>query len=187
MLRNRHVKHLLRRYVHGQCRARSQARVVNHIRTCAECRAALAREERVVAELRRELPRFGQPAAHQLATVWAGVWQEVSAPRRTPRNGGAWLPGVSMALVMLLVALIAVPILMQTDPRVEAAPFQPRPNTANTAAPVAGETDEAPVLPLVAVEQVPQATVAYAVRSGATPAPVPNRSASPVAKTGSQR
>ncbi|MCD4686283.1 MAG: zf-HC2 domain-containing protein, partial [Anaerolineae bacterium] len=43
---NRHVTHLLTRYVNGTLRASLKARVVNHVRVCDSCRAALAREER---------------------------------------------------------------------------------------------------------------------------------------------
>ena len=88
MMRDRHVTHLLTRYVSDQLRPAQRAAVINHVRTCPACRAALAREERLAADVQRELPYFGQAGAGQLAHVWAGVWQEVG-PSRARRRAGA--------------------------------------------------------------------------------------------------
>jgi anti-sigma factor RsiW len=81
-MRNQHITHLITRYIHGQLRPSQRARVVNHVRTCAACRAALAREEGIASDLRREMPGIGTAArSAQFAQVWAGVWQEVGGPR----------------------------------------------------------------------------------------------------------
>ncbi|MBN1681734.1 MAG: zf-HC2 domain-containing protein [Anaerolineae bacterium] len=194
-MQSRHVTHLLTRYVHGQLRPAQRARVVNHVRMCSRCRAALVREERMAADLRREMPLFGQPRPGQLAHVWAGVWQQVSEPpRRSTIDRSSWLPGISMVLAMILLVAVALPLLTNNDSRVEAAPQQPRPNVfAATASPTPGVTDEARE---VASEQannaasvddsVPQATVAYVFNVGASPAPMPQATVSPDAPLGAQ-
>lgn len=167
------------RYVHGQLRPSQRARVVNHVRTCENCRGVLAREERLAADLRREMPAFGHPCPAQMAAVQARVWQDVSATRRTGGPGMTWLPGLSMALVILLVAAIALPLIMHSEIRAEAAPLQPRPNTFSTASPTPGITDESPLGADPGV--YPQATVAYVSYTGASPVPVPQTTVSPVA------
>jgi len=184
-----HVNHLLTRYVHGQLRPAQRACVINHVRVCPDCRAALAREERLANDLRREMPRLGEASARQLAGVWAGVWQEVSAPRRPPRSAPVmWVPGV---LAMMLVLAIALPLMVQSSARVQAAPSQARP--VNTASPTPGMagTDEARIYGYGLGQNAngaelpePQATVALALFAGATPAPVPAATVSPEVWTG---
>ncbi len=179
---DRHVTHLLTRYLHGQLRPAQQARVANHVRRCARCRAALAREERLAASLRRDLPALGQPRPEQLAGVWAGVLSELGAPQSRPAGMrfARWLPGMSMALGLLVLLAVALPLMAGGDLRVEAAPMQPRP--VNTASPTPGATDT-----LVAALVLPQATIALALpgeemEAGATPAPVPGIVVSPGAR-----
>jgi anti-sigma factor RsiW len=182
-----HVTHLLTRYVHGQLRAVQRARVINHVRTCSYCRAALAREEQLADDLRHEMPRLGEASARQLAGVWAGVWQEFNTPRRPPRSAPMmWLPGL---LGMMLVLVIALPLLVQSSTRVQAAPSQARPVSTASPTPGVAETDEAWSY-AQGVGQYgvdlpePQATVALALVVGATPAPVPAATVSPDAWTG---
>jgi anti-sigma factor RsiW len=191
-MRSRHVMHLLTRYVHGQLRPSQQARVMNHIRACPQCRAALVREDQLAAELRREMPTFGQPGAGQLAHVWAGVWDEISAPANRRRSGGwSWLPGISLALAMLLVLAFALPLITRSEGRVQAAPQQPRPQSQLVmASPTPGQTDEAPTLErsfvqsgLIAAGVEP--TAPTLVNAGASPVPVPQATVSPVARSGS--
>lgn len=182
-MRTHHVTHLLTRYVHGQLRPAQQARVVNHICTCAACRAALVREERIASDLAREMPTFGQPSAAQLAGVWAGVWQDLHPPRG-PRVSLTWLPGLSVMLALAMVLMVALPLLAQSGIRAEAAPLQPRPADLASPTPDATETGEALRAGGFAS---PQATVALAVMSGvggvgATPAPVPAVTVSPVTR-----
>ncbi len=182
----RHVTHLLVRYVHGQLRPAQRAWVINHVRTCARCRAALAREERLAGDLRREVPSLGQPRPAQLAKVWAGVWQDVNTPRpRSRASGWTLLPGLSMALVIVLVVMVALPLVAQRDVRAEAAPFQARPETQQPASPAPAVTEEAPVQSVAAQGQ-PQATVAYAIPAGASPAPIPRQTVSPAVPVGRQ-
>jgi hypothetical protein len=149
---------------------------MNHVRTCVNCRVALAREENLAADLRREMPLFGQASAGQLAQVWAGVWQDVGTPRSRPQS---WLPGLGAVLAMLLLMLIAVPLLMHGGIRAEAAPMQVRPTTmVATASPTVGVTDEA-----ISLRENP--TVAYMVWSAAaSPVPVPGATTSPEARIG---
>jgi hypothetical protein len=186
---NRHVTHLINRYVGGQLNLSLCARVVNHVRVCDSCRAALTRQERVASDLGRCLPALGRTQPGQLADTFAGVMQDVQAQRwqdRLPLQ--TWLPGVTVAVVMLLVIALALPLIGDSGERVEAAQLRNRP--VSTASPTPGliETDEARVSPLdetgpdVHLVQ-PQATVALVSSlggdAGATPAPVPGLIVSP--------
>jgi len=155
-----------------------RARVVNHTRTCTNCRAALAREEHLAADLRRELPRLGQTHSTQLAGMWASVWRDVSPMRRY--NLSDWLPGVSVVLVMAVALLFLLPLLAGNGVRVGAAPFPARPVSTSSPTPGAAETDEAQQAGL----PEPQATVAFASVAGATPAPEPQATVSPEARYG---
>jgi anti-sigma factor RsiW len=184
-MRSHHITHLLSRYVQGQLRPAQRAEVVNHARECERCRAALAREERLVADLRREMPLIGQASAGQLSQVWVGVWQEIGSPG-APRSGGlpGWLPGLSLALVMLLVVVIALPVIAGSELRAEAALTQALPQDIATASPTPGVTDEARVVGADAAMPLPQATVAFAGSMWASPAPVPRVTVSPMALRG---
>jgi anti-sigma factor RsiW len=183
---NQHVTHLMTRYVHGQLRPELRARVVNHVRQCAACRAALAREEWIASDLRREMPVMGTAArAGQLTQVWAGVWSDVSASR-TRSIGKTWLPGLSAALALVMLLAVALPLLAASGIRVEAAPHQPRP--ISTASPTPGviETNEARLLAASGADHIlPQATIAFVSNVGATPAPMPEATVSPEARIGS--
>jgi anti-sigma factor RsiW len=182
-----HITYLLTRYVHGQLRPAQRARVINHVRVCPDCRAALACEEQLANDLRRELPRLGEATARQLAGVWAGVWQEVSAPRRPPRSAPMmWLPGL---LAMVLVLAIALPLLVQGSARAQAAPSQAHPVSTASPTPGVSETGEAHFYGHGAGQNgvdlpQPQATIAQAIIAGASPAPVPEATVSPEAWTG---
>ncbi|RPJ02672.1 MAG: zf-HC2 domain-containing protein [Chloroflexi bacterium] len=183
-MRYQHVTHLITRYIHGQLRPAQRARVVNHVRTCAACRSALAREEWIASDLRRELPSVGAGGTRggQLAQVWAGVWQDVSGPRARARVA-AWMPGLAALIAMVLLVSIALPLLTESGDRAEAAPHQPRPISTASPTPAASETHEADhVSPAV---NLPRATVAYAGGVGATPAPMPEATVSPEARMGS--
>jgi hypothetical protein len=181
----RHVTHLLARHVHGQLSPARRAQVINHVRVCAACRAALAREERLAADVRREMPQFGQPRPAQLAHVWASVWDELGpqaggrSRRSTVRervHGWPWLPGLSMILAALLLLAVALPLIAQSDIRVEAAPLQPRP--VSTASPTPGATDTVDAFARSSVAAYPAATVAYAP-GGASPVPMPGTTQEP--------
>lgn len=175
----RHVTPLITRYVHGQLRPSQRARVMNHVRTCVSCRVALAREESLVADLRREMPLIRQASAGQLAHVWVGVWQEINAPRPRSRwNGISLLPGLGAMIAVLVLVAVAVPLLLG-GVRAEAAPFSPRPQLlVATASPTVDVTNESDVRGV-------QSTVAYRVwNAGASPVPVPMATTSPEAYLG---
>ncbi len=189
MMRNQHIAHLITRYIHGQLRPSQRARVVNHVRTCAACRAALAREEWIASDLRREMPGIGTAArSAQFAQVWAGVWKEVSGPRVRARVT-AWLPGVGAVVALVLILAVIVPLLAESGLRAEAAPQQPRP--ISTASPTPGmiETSEARAAAgsSAVARLLPAATVAFVSSVGATPAPVPQATVSPEARVGSRQ
>lgn len=179
---NRHVTHLLTYYVHGQLSMVQRARVLNHTRTCPACRAALAREEHLAADLRRELPRLGQNHAAQIAGMWASVWREVGPVRRC--NLSSWLPGVSVVLVMAVALLFALPLLSGNGVRAGAAPFPARPVSTASPTPGAAETGEARQVAGSAALPDPRLTVAFASVAGATPAPEPQATVSPEARYG---
>jgi len=184
---NRHVTPLIARYVEGQLRPAQRAQVVNHVRACAACRAALAREERIAADLRREMPRLGQPDAARIDRVWSDVWHDIeTAPRRTRAHRSTRLPGLSVALAMLVMLALALPLLAQSGMRAEAAPFEPGSNLVrSTASPTPGGTDEARTdTPASrAARANPLATVALAPAVGASPVPMPISTAWPEAPT----
>ncbi|MBN1563480.1 MAG: zf-HC2 domain-containing protein, partial [Anaerolineae bacterium] len=189
-MQHHHITHLISRYLEGRLSPAQRAQVVNHVRVCDSCRAELARQERAALDLAREFPTLGyvspyQTQSGQLATVFAGVMQDVRAQRwqdRLPLQ--LWLPGVTFAAVMLLVIAVVLPVIGSASVRVEAAPLQNLP--VSTASPTRGviETNEAHLAPDTG-EIEPQATVAFvnsavnnAVNNavgeaGATPAPVP--------------
>ena len=189
-MHNRHITHLINRYIEGRLDQTQRARVVNHVRGCETCRAALARQERIASDLGRELPAVGYAQWHrqsgQTAGVFADVMQDVQAQRwqdRLPLH--TWLPGVTVAAVMLLVIAVGLPLLGDAGVRVEAAPLQTLQNLpVSTSSPTPGliETDEARFSPDNGLIN-PQATVALvsglSSASGATPAPVPGMVASP--------
>ncbi|NLE51228.1 MAG: zf-HC2 domain-containing protein [Chloroflexi bacterium] len=185
---NRHVTHLIARYVQGQLGPEQRAQVMNHVRFCARCRVALAREEQIAAELQREMPRLGQPDPAQMDRVWAGVWQEVQAPRppaRTHRAAG-W-PGLSMALAVLLMITLALPLVAQRGMRAEAAPIDTGANLVRSTAspPPAGTVVARNSTPEgSATRSDARATVALAAPTvGASPVPMPVSTVFPDAPT----
>jgi len=181
-MRDRHVTRLVVRYSHGQLSSRQRARVINHARGCERCRAALAREEQLAGDLRRELPRLGQPTSGQLAAAWAGVWQEIRTPRRSRGPArDAWLPGLSMVVAVLLMVAVALPALRDGGLRVEAAPVQALPLATSSPTPGAAETGAAVAASAAPETPAPPATLALA---GATPAPMPAATVSPEAPGG---
>ena len=187
-MRDRHVTHLLTRYVHGQLSPAQEARVANHVRTCARCRAALAREERVAHDLRDELAVIGRQSAAPVAAAWAGVWREIRSPRPRARALAAlWLPGLSLALAVALALAAALPLLAGEGVRAEAAPLQPRPILMASPTPGVTQTDEALDAAGHPLRALPQATVAFAGEVGATPAPMPWATVSPEAVRGGAR
>ncbi len=184
---HRHITHLISGYVQGQLGPVQRAQVVNHVRACARCREALAREERIAADLRREMPHIGQPHPGQMARVWAGVWADIQTPRRPagPRRS-SWVPGLGMALAALLMIALALPLLAQSGMRAEAAPFEPGSNLVrSTASPTPGGTDEAlaGAAGSVSAQALPQATVALVPAVGASPVPMPASTLIPDAPT----
>lgn len=180
-MRDRHVTHLLTRYVHGQLSLAQEARVVNHVRGCARCRAALAHEERVAHKLRDELAGIGRQSAAPVAAAWTGVWRELRSPRSRLRALAVlWLPGVSLALAVAIALAVALPLLAGGGVRVEAAPLQPRPLLMASPTPGVTETVEAFVAGAYS-GPLPQATVALAGEVGASPAPMPQATVSPEA------
>lgn len=190
---NRHVTHLIAACVQGHLSLAQRARVIDHARTCARCGAALAREERIAAELRREMPRLGQPGGDQMSRVWADVWQQVQAPRPASRTRSvaSW-PGLSMALAVLLFVALALPLLAQSGMRAEAAPIDTGANLVrSTASPTPGGTSVAshnttPEVTLARAE--PQSGGALAAPTvGASPAPMPISTALPGEPTDAAR
>ncbi len=180
---DRHVTHLLTRYVHGQLGPGLQARVVNHVATCNRCRTALAREEQIARDLWRELPVIGRETPDPVGAIWSGVWQEITRPRRRTRwLASVLLPGVSIALAIVLAVAAVLPLLAEDGLRAEAAPLQPRPISTASPTPGVTTTDEALKLARGNGLLLPQATVAMALQVGASPVPMPVVTVSPEAR-----
>lgn len=170
-----HVRHLLTRYVHGTLRADQRAVVLQHVRVCADCRAALAREEQIAADLRGDLTIVAGPRQGQLASTWSGVWREVSAGRRSAfGEAPALLSGLGMILALLVVFVVALALEAGAGMRVEAALQQAHPISTASPGPEAAETVEAQ-----AGRAAPHAEATLALGVGLTPAPVPQLTVSP--------
>ncbi|MBN1965956.1 MAG: hypothetical protein JW910_14995, partial [Anaerolineae bacterium] len=95
--------------------------------------------------------------------------------------------GLSAVLAVLLVVMVAVPLIAQSDLRAEAAPLQPRPDLISLASPTPGMTDEARrdlALPVGDSVQPPATLAAVMFEAGASPVPVPSSAVSPVARVG---
>ncbi len=168
----RHVTHLIPRYVHGQLRLAKRAQVINHVRACADCRAALAREERLVDDLRREMPSLGTISAGQLSRVWAGVWGGMGARSRPRYSGTNWLPGLSAMLAMLLLVALALPMMAHAGEAVQAAaPHQALPHTLVPASPTPEGTDDSISALVKSGVSDSQVTVAYVINVGAESGP----------------
>lgn len=122
----RHVHHLLVAYAHRQLTPMQQRRLWRHVARCAECRAALAREEQIAHDMQTFLPRLGQPAPGQLARLWPAIWQKVQRPAPARwSNRGLQPYGMVMALVIMCVMLSSA--LFQNTGHANAAPLQPVP------------------------------------------------------------
>lgn len=182
-MHDRHVTHLLTRYVHGQLGPEQGALVVNHVRRCARCRAALAREELIARDLRDELPALGpvRPAA----ATWAAVWGEISRPR-----GGlhalaeVWVPALTLALALAVTLAIALPVFAGERWAVQAALQQPLPVSMASPTPGATDTSEALISGAETLAHSP-ATASPAGLVGASPVPMPAATVSPEAVRGS--
>jgi len=112
---------------------------VNHVATCNRCRTALAREEQIARDLWRELPVIGRETPDPVGAIWSGVWQEIARPRlRTRWLASVLLPGVSIALAIVLAVAAVLPLLAEDGLRAEAAPLQPRPISTASPTPGAG-------------------------------------------------
>lgn len=188
-----HVTQLLTRYVNGTLRPQQRVQVVNHVRQCDACRAALAREERVARELQRDLAQVGTPQAGQLAAVWAGVMGELNTPHSTRRDPSALFSGLTVVIAVAFAVLLALPLMAESGIRAEAAPQQALPVNAASPTPGVTETGDAGDVVLPAgqasdpARMLPQATVAFVSSAGMTPAPVPQVIGSPEAVQGGGR
>lgn len=179
---DRHVTHLLTRYVHGQLRPEQQALVVNHVRQCARCRAALAREEQIARELRAELATIGRGRYSPVAVSWSAVWREINQPRRGWHAlAEMWVPALTLALALAMTLAIALPVFAGERLTPQAALQQPLPVSMASPTPGATDTSEAPIsqggrAPL---------TVWSASMVGASPVPMPAVTVSPQAVSAS--
>src|SRR5437016_9953530 len=98
MLMSKHIEHLLTAYVHRQLPRKERERVMLHVQLCANCRAALDREELLARDVARLMPLIGQPRRGQLARLWPAIWREF----RTPRTSfGRRLPSCGVVLCLI--------------------------------------------------------------------------------------
>lgn len=182
-MNERHVTHLLTRYVHGQLGREQQALVVNHVRRCARCRAALAREEQIARDLRDELPALG--ARRPAAATWSAVWGEISRPRRGLHAlAERWVPALTLALALAVTLAIALPVFAGERLAAQTALQQPLPVSMASPTPGATDTSEALIGGAEALAHSP-ATAPSAGLVGASPVPMPAATVSPEAVRGS--
>lgn len=119
-------------YVHGQLSAAQRLRLERHVRECSVCRAALAQEQQLAGELRREAPRIGQPAPGQLLALWpsirakiaiqSGGGPEIASARRLTFN-----PTSGLALVGAVMCVFLLTTMMYAPASAVAAPVPPVP------------------------------------------------------------
>ncbi len=158
----KHVYHLLTAYVHHQLPGAQCLIVAQHVQRCAPCRAALAREERLVRDLQSTMPLIGQARQGQLGRLWPAIWAGIKAPRS---NRGFRMPSYGMALALMLVCAVVVSVFFNSPAYATAAPLPPvpaeiqatstpifteQPNLARTqesTQPIASRTAFAPTLP----------------------------------------
>ena len=157
-----HVRHLLNAYVHDQLSAPQRDQVIRHVRICADCRAALDREERFAHDLMKFMPQIGQTESRQIARLWPAIWSELRAPlTRHPDR----LPKLGMAFALILVCVFVSSMFFTSSAQAQAAPsrsgqsipaeIQPTWTpartdnpTANNATPQASETASAFDVPM---------------------------------------
>lgn len=119
-------------YAHGQLRPAARRRVDRHLRTCPACRVALAEEQRLVAELRREMPRIGQPSPGQVQALRA-LWPSIRAQIAASGPDGArtaWLklnPLSGAALISALMCVFLLSMMMYTPASAVGVPLPPVP------------------------------------------------------------
>lgn len=164
----RHVYHLITAYVHDQLPPEQVARLLGHIRTCAECSAALDREQRLAHDIAATMPMIGRPRRSQvqdrLARLWPAIWLEFRTSPRGKRTV-RWLPSYSLAVALMMLGVFAVSALFAGTTQAIAAPFQPAPTQVH-ATPTLSVTDQA------ATEQ-PQASETASVFVVPKVSPVP--------------
>jgi hypothetical protein len=117
-----HVTHLLPAYVHRQLPRAKRDRVLVHIQLCAECRAALDREEQFARDLKTNMPLIGQPRRQQLMRLWPAIWAEFRSPRPRRKHG---IHSYGVALGMLLLGAFMLSAVFSGPAYASAAPSQP--------------------------------------------------------------
>ncbi|GAB4417981.1 MAG: hypothetical protein Kow00106_13900 [Anaerolineae bacterium] len=181
-MRDRHVTHLLTRYVHGQLGPAQTAQVVNHVRHCARCRAALAREERIARDLRDELRTMG--SVRLSGRTWTAVWGEISRPRRGLRAlAEMWVPALTLALALAVTLAIALPVFAGERLATQTGVQQPLPVSMASPTPGATDTSEARVDRTEGLTHS-AATASPVSLVGASPVPMPAATVSPEAARG---
>jgi len=168
-MHDRHVTHLLTRYVNGQLGPEQGALVVNHVRRCARCRAALAREERIARDLRDELRALGP--ARPAAGTWSAVWGEISRPRGGLRAlAEMWVPALTLAIALPVFAGERLATQTGVQQPLPVSMASPTPGATDTSEAVTGVADGLPGSPATAS---PESLV------GASPVPMPAATVSP--------
>ncbi len=116
-----HVTHLLTAYIHRQLPRDQRDRVLVHVQMCADCRAALAREEMIARDISTAMPLIGQPRRYQLRRLWPSIWAEFRNPR--PRTQSL-LPSYGVALVIFVLGACMLSTLFSGPAYAIAAPAQ---------------------------------------------------------------
>lgn len=163
-----HVHHLLTAYVHYQLPRAKRERVWRHVQNCPECRAALAREETLVRDLKTRLPLIGRPPRGLLARLWPRIWAEI---RRPSSRYGLRIPSFGVAALLILWGALLVSALFNSPAQASAAPSQPVP--AEIKATVTPIYTEEPDVMVLTPKPSRTAYVSYlSLLPAASPAPI---------------
>ncbi len=114
-----HVTHLLPAYVHRQLNRQRREQVARHVSACAECHAALRREESLARDLAALMPALGQPEPGQLRRLWPSILAEVRIDKPTPFR---LAPSVGVILTMLLICAFSLSAFFSGTTHASAAP-----------------------------------------------------------------
>ncbi|NDJ52472.1 MAG: hypothetical protein GYB68_05215 [Chloroflexi bacterium] len=104
---NRHVDHLLTRYILGQLSSRQAQRVESHLQGCPSCRASLHRYRNLVRQVNASLTDLDPQMASRNAADLVRRSQQQSATQSNLR--WAMLPAT------VIVLLLALPVLINTN------------------------------------------------------------------------
>src|SRR6185369_1706150 len=115
---SKHVHHLLAAYANRQLSRGPRNRVASHVQRCAECRAALDREQELARDIAVYMPQIGRPRRGQLASLFPTIWLEFNRP---PFRWATRLSSYGLAVAVLVLSIFAVSVLFAGPAQADAA------------------------------------------------------------------